>query len=294
VNPLTLFQLEFIKTSRRVAFWVAAGIFALFGILFLKLAMGTSGMKVNGQAVMMALPNGWVDILGLFKKFSVIYVPVTIILIAASEFTYKTARQNVIDGLSKESFFAGKVQMVLLVTLMYFLIPFLLSLFFHAIADKPAVETVAAEAESLIRSKDVGVFSAYLVCLFGYGMIALFFAFLTRSAGTGIAFCILYILTETVVVTIISNVSEALRPVLKFLPTLVLDELMKPLYYDADALKKMTDQIEAAKSMGQEISESQVMGILPNFEPPIAFALAAGYIVVIGLGTYLLFKRRDL
>lgn len=116
MNPLTLFEIEFIKTTRRAAFWITAGIYTLFAILILSfLVFVAQAVSVNNQKVLLRLPDGWASLIGLFKWFSTIYVPVTITLLVASEFTYRTARQNIIDGLSKEEFFLAKLFPLLLV-----------------------------------------------------------------------------------------------------------------------------------------------------------------------------------
>jgi hypothetical protein len=45
-------------------------------------------------------------------------------MLVTSEFTWRTARQNVIDGLSKEQFFAAKWLMTMMVTIAFIIVPF--------------------------------------------------------------------------------------------------------------------------------------------------------------------------
>ncbi|MBC8041825.1 MAG: ABC transporter permease [Rhizobacter sp.] len=285
MNPITLLQIELIKTTRRTAFWVTAGIFTLFGILILWAITGaTGGLTVNGQQMQgLSLPSSWPTLMNIFKSFSTVFVPVTIILITASEFTFKTSRQNIIDGLSKEEFFSAKLLLVLFVVLVYFLLFFVVGFSFGA-----ASTNWAEVKDPAIRGGDAAIFGAYLLVLFGYGVIAMFFSFITRSSGAALAFCLLYtLIIENLAATFLS-LNETIKPAVKYFPTKIFDELLNPLRYDAAMMTQMKERFEQAKQFQPDLKFPDMI------DTPVLFAIAIGYIVAIGAATYLVFKNRDL
>ena len=97
---------EFIKTRRRTAFWVASLVFTglmslIFGSMFMQ------GLRKPERAFI--LPGAWGEILGGPGVLASFFSAIVVILLVSSEFTWRTSRQNVIDGLSKEEFFGAKL-----------------------------------------------------------------------------------------------------------------------------------------------------------------------------------------
>ncbi len=289
MNASSLLAIESIKTTRATSFWVSLGIFALFSSLILWFSF-QSVTVVNGQEVSsMLLPRDWGRLLSQFKGLQIIFVPISLILLTASEFTFKTARQNVIDGLSKESFFISKLLTTLALTLLYFLLTLVLGMLFNL----GAINTEQTEtARAFITSHDLFLFGTYLIALLGYGMLGLFFAFLTRSSGSAIAFYVLYLVLEGLAGGLL-QFSSTLKPIVKFFPTKVFDDLVNRFRFDSDSLAELQSQIKQAEGMGQTIP-AEIYTQLLQFETEIAFLLTALYIGLIGGATYLLFKQRDL
>jgi len=303
VNPLTLFEIEFIKTTRRAAFWITAGIYTLFAILVLSfLVFAAQAVNVNNQEVLLRLPEGWSGLIGLFKWFSTIYVPVTITLLVASEFTYRTARQNVIDGLSKEEFFLSKLFLVFLTALIYLLIFWVTVFAFGAVGSAKAASTAP-----LMRWQDVELVIAYFVVLLGYGTIAFFFSFLTRSSGAAMASTLLYTIVIENIVSLAMGFSDSLSKFTKYLPTKVFDDLLNPLRYDSEKLaqateriQKMRDELELiVRDMPSRAEQAeqflrQMEQSLPAHDGALAYTLAFGYMIAICAAIYLIFRQRDL
>lgn len=303
MNPLTLFEIEFIKTTRRAAFWVTAGIYTLFAVLVLSfLVFAAQAVNVNNQEVLLRLPEGWSGLIGLFKWFSTIYVPVTITLLVASEFTYRTARQNVIDGLSKEEFFLSKLFLTLLTAAVYLLI-FLVTVFIFGAIGSAKAESTAL----LVRGQDVALLVAYFVVLLGYGIVAFFFSFLVRSSGAAMASTLLYTIVIENIVSVALGFTESLKDVAKYLPTKVFDDLLNPLRYDAEKLAEATERIQKMRDEVELIAQdmpsraeqakqflAQMEQSLPAHDTSLAYILALSYIIAICASIYLVFKRRDL
>jgi ABC-type transport system involved in multi-copper enzyme maturation permease subunit len=61
---------------------------------------------------------------GQLNVLPAFFLAVTLVMLVTSEFSWRTARQNVIDGLSKEQFFAAKVLMMLFVMAALLIVPF--------------------------------------------------------------------------------------------------------------------------------------------------------------------------
>lgn len=275
MNPITLFQIELIKASRRVSFWVGAVIFILFGAMYLWL-VSSGNIAINGQSFSrLVLPDDWTRIIGQFKTFSIVYVVVTVVMLTANEFGLKTARQNVIDGLSKEAFFFAKLQLTITIALIYFGIFFILGIAF-GLGGGTAVGGV-------VRIQDMKLFLAYIFVLVGYGIIGLFFAFVTRSSGNGMALSLLYIFFETVAGPLLTLKAETSH-IVQYLPTRIFDTLVDPMrFVPEEDLLLLKEQFEM---IGRP---------LPDYLPmPMALSIALGYMAMIAGGAYVVYKKRDL
>ncbi|MCS7013151.1 MAG: ABC transporter permease [Chloroherpetonaceae bacterium] len=303
MKVLPLIEIEFLKTTRRAAFWITAGIYTLFAILILSfLVFVPQAITFNNREVFLRLPEGWSGMIGLFKWFSTIYVPVTITLLAASEFTYRTARQNVIDGLSKEAFFLSKLWLIVFTALLYVLIFFVSVLVFGAIGS--AKQGIS---EPLIRWQDVDLIAAYFVVLLGYGTIAFLFSFLTRSAGAALASTLLYTIIIENIASVVFSFFDSLKTIVKYLPTRVFDDLLNPLRYDAQRLEQTTAQVQKLRdevdlivrdmpSRAEQARQAleQMEQLLPAYDNFTAFVLGFSYMLALLTFTYLVFEQQDL
>ncbi len=289
MNPSLLIAIEAIKTTRAVSFWVSLGMFTLFSSFILWFSFHGNTV-VNGQEISnMLLPRDWGRLLSQFKGLQIIFVPISLILLTASEFTFKTARQNIIDGLSRESFLMSKLFTTLALTLLYFLLTLVLGMLFNLGAtNSEPTET----ARAFISTHELFLFGTYLLALLGYGVLGLFFAFLTRSTGSAIAFYVLYLVLEGLAGGLL-QFSSTLKAIVKFFPTKVFDDLVNPFRFDSESLAELQSQIKRAEEMGQTIPDA-VYTQLPQFETEVMLLLALLYIGLIGGATYLLFKQRDL
>ena len=115
-----LFRIEGIKAVKRRAFWVATGAFALFTAIPID-ALAHSAHRV--PELDFALPESWPTILTNVAMLGPFFVGMLMILLVAPEFTWRTGRQNVIDGLSKERLFTGKVMVLAGLVLLFVALP---------------------------------------------------------------------------------------------------------------------------------------------------------------------------
>lgn len=116
---MKLIKIEWLKLSGHPFFWIGMGLyFLLIFILLFTLGefsfMGSQqqegGMVFSNlaEAGVYDMPVLWHDItyIPTFLKFIPVFL---LIFFVASEYSYRTARQNVIDGLSKGQFYISKI-----------------------------------------------------------------------------------------------------------------------------------------------------------------------------------------
>lgn len=96
-----LLRNEWFKARKRVAFWIALGFYAFFTLM-------NHGRPFLERSDGFRLPDIWADVFGGDSTMVVIFAALTLVLLSATEFGWRTARQNVIDGLSKSQWFWGK------------------------------------------------------------------------------------------------------------------------------------------------------------------------------------------
>lgn len=130
---IRIIQTEWLKIRRYPAFWWLLGITALtypgINYMFLKIyedivtkknELGAIAKSLLGNPF--ALPEGW-RTMAYFSSFFVFIPAIIIIMLITNEFSYKTNRQNIIDGWSRKDFMLAKmidvVIISLLITLLY-------------------------------------------------------------------------------------------------------------------------------------------------------------------------------
>jgi ABC-2 type transport system permease protein len=139
---LHLLKTEWLKIKKYPAFWLVMGVTALSypGIVFMFYKMYSDLMKRQDTAGQLAnaflgnpfsMPEIWRT--SAFASSVFVFIPaIVIIMLITNEYTYKTSRQNIIDGWSRNNFMTGKVGDVLIITgiitLLYILMALLIGL----------------------------------------------------------------------------------------------------------------------------------------------------------------------
>ena len=136
----SILKTEWLKIRNYPAFWWVFGITALtypgINYLFLYAYHDMARQQSSAGKVLKALmgnpfslPEGW-RTMAFFSSFF-IYIPaIVVIMLITNEYTYKTSRQNIIDGWSRRDFMLGKMIDVMLlagiVTILYAVIAFII------------------------------------------------------------------------------------------------------------------------------------------------------------------------
>lgn len=191
---IRLIKIEFRKLLKYKAFWIIYGLhFVLFALVANGLERFKESITLNGQPASMitdqinffGYPEIWHNLSYLLSWF-LFFLAVIIISFVSNEFSYKTLRQNIIDGMSKwEVIFAKEMVIVSMVIGSLFFLT-LTVLFFGSVPE-------GGEMLNGVQA------------IFAYGLSALIylnFAFLVavfiKRAGLGIGFLILYAIAEKV------------------------------------------------------------------------------------------------
>lgn len=140
-------------------------------------AKGLVGWDLN------SFPNNWHYLTWLAGFFHYILAVIVIILIC-NEFSYRTVRQNVIDGLSRREFLLGKfLMLVLFAGLSTFLL-------FLSILLLGFLNTSDFEASEMLEKMPYIVY--FFIQLVGYLMVAFLIGMLVRRVGIAIGIFFIY------------------------------------------------------------------------------------------------------
>jgi len=261
---------ERLKTVHRLAFWIVAIVFA-FGT---SMDYVQSFLRTQAGRASFVLPDAWRQILGSDGEALYIFGGILLILLVADEFTWRTARQNVIDGLSKELFFTGKL----------LLIPFIVVLFlgFRVVLGG----TLAAVAgEGWVMGRPAWSALAGLTVAFAGNLaISLFIALAVRSGGAAMGVWLLYFaLIENVLADGLVKLSASFESVVQFFPIHVFNALTRYIQHDPDALQQAI-----ARAVEQQHTPPEI------WDPGTLWFSGIAWVAVILGGAFVWFRKRDL
>ncbi len=276
MRPGVLVRNETLKTTRRFAFWVT--LLSFGGIASIINGENWASARSHADKVF-ALPDAWSTILSDIGPLPAIFGAVALILLVTGEFSWKTARQNVIDGLSKNEFFAGKVLLYPVVGATFLALLLAIIAVFAGAGTEPGAADVP-----LVRGTDLALMGGVATTVLGYTSIAFFAAFLARSSGAAMGLFFLYVaFLEQIAGAVLSKVGGAFAAAAAYLPRGVFDRLFDPRQFDPAARQASIDR---ALETGKEAPVFHDTGLL--------LALAFCWIALFLLGSWLVYRRRDL
>ncbi len=228
---IRLFTIEWIKLKNYRVFWV------LFGLYFLGLIIACTG----GMFLLQFIKNKGGDIYGIDPTILPIYdfpdvwhnmtyiatyfklfLAFIVIISVTNEITYRTLRQNIIDGLSKKEFLVSKLALIVslsaLATFFLFILSWVLGLIWsHA----HGIDVMFREMEFL---------GAYFLEVCTFLTLAFLLSLLIRKAGFVIVLLFMYTLIfEPIATTILEHypkIPELLRSMASFFPIKAMNNLV--------------------------------------------------------------------
>lgn len=189
---LRLFEIEFYKLRYSKTFWVISA-FYIFLIIIIPLSVSSflDVIKMEGSDIqgfdpakipVLHFPDIWQNITYIYG-FIRIFLGILVIISVSNEFAYRTIRQNVIDGLSREDFIFSKlITFFVLSGIAAFLV--FCTLTVAGLVKTPQVEV----ADIFYGLQFVG---AYFLELFTYMALALFLTVIIQRTGLSIALLLL-------------------------------------------------------------------------------------------------------
>ena len=233
-----LARIEWLKIRKSRPFWVTTGVFATF----LTLLTGNSVHNAGLGRVSFALPDAWPRILEPPAAVGPFFLGVLMILLVASEFRWKTSRQNVIDGLSRERFYLGKV----------LVLAWLVVLFLGVVIGIGGGGALASSDPSVwpwIGPEDFNYMLGFGAALLLMGSGAFLIAVLVRASGPGIGVLFIYVMLENMLDELLGRTSNALETAFAFLPAALIEKLANDLLHYPASLARHN---EARAQMGME------------------------------------------
>lgn len=263
---------ELLKTVHRLAFWVGFIFYA--GVTLIEYANQYLRAR-NDAGYTFALPAAWEDILADDPEVIFVFGSMLLILLVANEFTWRTARQNVIDGLSKEQFFAGKL----------FLVPLLTVLFLGVrVVGGAAFAAPGRAGGPLVAGPHWSALAGVTVACVGSYALALFIALAVRSGGAAMGVWFLYfVVIENLASEGLVRLSQGSDQVVRFLPIHVFGSLTRYIQHDPAALQRAVERAVDNNRPPPEI-----------WDPALLWLAGIGWVVVIVVAAFLWFRKRDL
>lgn len=176
----SLLSIEWLKVKSYRTFWILVGFFLLllplwnYGIAngIMKFGGGgKDGINILSQAY--SFSSVWQN-LGFWTSIFVIFISILVIILTTNEYQFRTNRQNVIDGWTREQFYHAKWGVVLALSLLTVLYTFLVGVIFGI--GYGGVESFPGSI--------VHLFYTWLLALNYYGFALLLAVFFKRSGIT--------------------------------------------------------------------------------------------------------------
>jgi ABC-2 type transport system permease protein len=183
---LHLLKIEWLKIKGYKTFWVLTTLFlvSIAGLNYFvfNIKQNISSGSAQANAIIGSpfdFPNVWHTVT-YFSSFLLFIPGLMIITSITNEYTYKTHRQNIIDGWSRGQFIHVKIAMILIVSILSTLFVFLTAMFFGFFAGSTF---------SLVKIEFIGY---YFIQAMSYSMLALLLSVLIKRSGLSIGLFFLY------------------------------------------------------------------------------------------------------
>ncbi|HEY5691471.1 MAG TPA: hypothetical protein VIS49_08450 [Cyclobacteriaceae bacterium] len=241
---LYLLKVDLKKLTSYRTFWVVCGLYfftlgmtTASGMEFLKwlVRMGAefgADIKVT-RIPLYHFPDVWQNIAfvsGFFKAILAFMVVISI----TNEFSYRTVRQNIIDGLSRKQFILSKVYTNILLSAMSMAMVFVI-----------ALVTGMIYSPSIVMSDlvmDLEFFPAYFLEVFAYLSFALLLGMIIQRSGLTIVILVLFPMIEAI---IRANVDDYVPWLIPYFPMESISNLI-PMPFPRYVFREIQDYVSIA------------------------------------------------
>lgn len=213
----------------------------------------------------------------IFKFFLLL----VIVSMMANEYSYKTLKQNLIDGLSKKEFILSKFYTVIVFALVSTLFVFVISLILGALySDFNELSIIFSNLSYLL---------AFFIKLVGFFSFGLFLGILIKRSAFAVAAMIVWLIIESIFKGYLfwtfkdlkTSTEEAVNSIMQFFPLEAMANLIKEPFTRLGAVKSVANQI------GENFTKDYTVSFLN-----IVIVLVWTSIFI--YASYFLLKKRDL
>ncbi|WP_299123376.1 ABC transporter permease subunit [uncultured Tenacibaculum sp.] len=213
----------------------------------------------------------------IFKFFLLL----VIVSMMANEYSYKTLKQNLIDGLSKKEFILSKFYTVIVFAAVSTLFVFVVSLILGAIYSD--------FNELSIIFSDLSYLAAFFIKLVGFFSFGLFLGILIKRSAFAVAAMIVWLIIESIFKGYLywsfkdlkTGTNEAVESIMQFFPLEAMANLIKEPFTRLGAVKSVANQI------GENFTKDYSVGLLNIF-------IVLVWTTIFIYASYFLLKKRDL
>jgi ABC-2 type transport system permease protein len=199
---LNTLRIEWLKVKYYRTFWILLAVIVVcipaFNYVIYDFT-DNNFPKINGQNLLgnpFSFPFVWNTV--PYNAGILIFMPaILIIAVFTNEYSYRTHRQNIIDGWSRNRFIAVKLTEVFLLTVFVTGVVALACLYFGWLTHKTSEPGVGWRQTRYILY--------FFVEMLDYSLIAVLFAMLIRRAGLAMGIFFLYMIIEQFVVSLGRN-----------------------------------------------------------------------------------------
>jgi ABC-type transport system involved in multi-copper enzyme maturation permease subunit len=275
---IKLLKIEFKKILTYKIFWILIGLYFVFltaGLLMAEFMINNMVDNIN-QRLPIPLPHVtiyffpavWQNIAFFATlRYVLIFPAIVIIILITNEFTFKTIRQNVINGLGKAEFITSKLLLILVISIVMTIFVTLGTLLL-------GISNTADLTLDMVFEK-ISFVPGFFITVVTFQVYALFFGFILRNTGLSIALFTLYVfIVEPIVYYFLKS-------------PIVFENNISP-YLPVNSVLRITEypSIQVLKN---------IMGLnLQSSVSPVDCLIAMGYAgVMIGI-VYWVLARKDL
>lgn len=236
---IELYKIWHNKTSRILMFGYFILIFSIAILSTINVEFGPIKFNLAEQGIF-NFPYIWhfnTFIIALLK----IFFAIVIVAMIGNEYSYKTIKQNLIDGMSKGEFLKSKVYTIAAFVGISTLLVFIISLILGGIySDYNEFQIIFSELEYLL---------AYAVKLFGFFSFCLFLAILIKRSAFALGFLALWQVFEGIAYGLMRWRLSDLIPqlsaeqVIKFFPLQSIGNLITEPFTRLSAIQNIADQL---------------------------------------------------
>jgi len=215
---LHLLKIEWLKVKSYKAFWIFSILysFAILGINYTGYYINELALQSMPPSQLLlgtpyAFPKVWQTV-GWMSSWLLYFPGILFIMLLTNEFNFKTHRQNIIDGWSRNQFISVKIAVAFLLSLISTLMVIVTAMIFGFQLDNPF---------SLEKFEYVGY---YFIQAIIYTLASVLIAVLVRRGGLAIGFYFLYVVVLENALKAIMN--RYLDDTGRFLPIQSADDLI--------------------------------------------------------------------